>query len=115
MTFPIYGRAKLAPHRRSDHLPGGYCSDAMETAGRLQHIHPRLARRLRRFSRTSRWHHDLRLLSRSKVRFTVDDLYLRGGIYEYSKGLNWRAVAALALGAWDRAGGSRSTARTRFV
>jgi NCS1 family nucleobase:cation symporter-1 len=29
----------------------------------------------------------------------VDDLYLRNGIYEYSKGFNWRAVIALALGA----------------
>jgi NCS1 family nucleobase:cation symporter-1 len=29
----------------------------------------------------------------------VDDLYLHGGIYEYSRGFNWRAVAALALGA----------------
>jgi nucleobase:cation symporter-1, NCS1 family len=29
----------------------------------------------------------------------VDDLYLRGGIYEYSRGFNWRAVFALALGA----------------
>jgi NCS1 family nucleobase:cation symporter-1 len=29
----------------------------------------------------------------------VDDLYLRGGIYEYSRGFNWRAVIALALGA----------------
>jgi NCS1 family nucleobase:cation symporter-1 len=29
----------------------------------------------------------------------VDDLYLRGGIYEYSNGFNWRAVIALALGA----------------
>ncbi len=29
----------------------------------------------------------------------VDDLYLRGGIYEYSAGFNWRAVFALALGA----------------
>jgi NCS1 family nucleobase:cation symporter-1 len=29
----------------------------------------------------------------------VDDLYLRGGIYEYSKGFNWRAVIALVLGA----------------
>jgi NCS1 family nucleobase:cation symporter-1 len=29
----------------------------------------------------------------------VDDLYLRGGVYEYSGGFNWRAVAALALGA----------------
>ena len=29
----------------------------------------------------------------------VDDLYLRGGIYEYSRGFNWGAVAALALGA----------------
>jgi NCS1 family nucleobase:cation symporter-1 len=29
----------------------------------------------------------------------VDDLYLRGGVYEYSRGFNWRAVAALALGA----------------
>jgi NCS1 family nucleobase:cation symporter-1 len=29
----------------------------------------------------------------------VDDLYLRGGIYEYSRGFNWMAVLALALGA----------------
>jgi NCS1 family nucleobase:cation symporter-1 len=29
----------------------------------------------------------------------VDDLYLRGGAYEYSNGFNWFAVIALALGA----------------
>jgi nucleobase:cation symporter-1, NCS1 family len=29
----------------------------------------------------------------------VDDLYLRRGIYEYSKGFNWRAIGSLALGA----------------
>jgi NCS1 family nucleobase:cation symporter-1 len=29
----------------------------------------------------------------------VEDLYLRGGIYEYSKGFNWRAIFALPLGA----------------
>ena len=29
----------------------------------------------------------------------VDDLYLRGGEYEYSSGFNWRALVALALGA----------------
>src|SRR6266852_1372725 len=29
----------------------------------------------------------------------VDDLYLRGGAYEYSGGFNWKAVAALTLGA----------------
>jgi len=29
----------------------------------------------------------------------VDDLYLRGGAYEYSRGFNWFAVAALAAGA----------------
>src|SRR5881227_31252 len=28
----------------------------------------------------------------------VDDLYLRGGEYEYSNGINWRAVAALVIG-----------------
>ena len=28
----------------------------------------------------------------------VDDLYMRGGAYEYSSGVNWRAVAALAAG-----------------
>ena len=28
----------------------------------------------------------------------LDDLYRRGGIYEYSGGVNWRAVAALAAG-----------------
>jgi NCS1 family nucleobase:cation symporter-1 len=29
----------------------------------------------------------------------VDDLYLRGGIYEYSHGFNWLAVIALVVGA----------------
>jgi NCS1 family nucleobase:cation symporter-1 len=29
----------------------------------------------------------------------LDDLYLRGGVYEYSRGFNWLAVIALALGA----------------
>jgi NCS1 family nucleobase:cation symporter-1 len=29
----------------------------------------------------------------------VEDLYLRGGIYESSSGINWFAVVALALGA----------------
>ncbi|HJS98661.1 MAG TPA: NCS1 family nucleobase:cation symporter-1 [Terriglobales bacterium] len=29
----------------------------------------------------------------------VNDLYLRGGAYEYSAGVNWRAVGALAAGA----------------
>src|ERR1700676_1756314 len=29
----------------------------------------------------------------------VDDLYLRGGIYEYSRGFNWMALIALVLGA----------------
>ena len=29
----------------------------------------------------------------------VDDLYLRGGIYEYSAGFNWLAISALAVGA----------------
>jgi NCS1 family nucleobase:cation symporter-1 len=29
----------------------------------------------------------------------LDDLYLRGGVYEYAAGFNWRALIALALGA----------------
>ena len=29
----------------------------------------------------------------------LDDLYLRGGAYEYSRGFNWMAIAALAAGA----------------
>ena len=29
----------------------------------------------------------------------LDDLYLRGGVYEYSRGFNWSAMIALALGA----------------
>ena len=29
----------------------------------------------------------------------VADLYLRGGVYEYARGFNWRAVIALCLGA----------------
>src|SRR5437588_769960 len=37
-------------------------------------------------------------LVRKRV-LVVDDLYLRGGAYEYSAGFNWRAIAALGLGA----------------
>ncbi len=33
-----------------------------------------------------------------RARLAVDDLYLRGGAYEYSRGFNWRAMAALAAG-----------------
>jgi nucleobase:cation symporter-1, NCS1 family len=29
----------------------------------------------------------------------LDDLYLRGGVYEYSRGFNWRAIISLVLGA----------------
>jgi len=29
----------------------------------------------------------------------VDDLYLRGGLYEYSRGFNWCALIALTVGA----------------
>jgi NCS1 family nucleobase:cation symporter-1 len=39
---------------------------------------------------------DYFLLRRSRLR--VDDLYRRGGEYEYRNGFNWRAVAALAAG-----------------
>src|SRR5690349_10056675 len=34
-----------------------------------------------------------------RKRLLVDDLYLRGSAYEYSGGFNWRAIAALAIGA----------------
>lgn len=33
-----------------------------------------------------------------KKMIVVDDLYRRGGIYEYSNGFNWRAIAALVAG-----------------
>src|SRR5437660_3898867 len=33
-----------------------------------------------------------------RKRLLTDDLYLRGGEYEYSNGRNWRAVAALVIG-----------------
>jgi len=36
-------------------------------------------------------------LVRSK-RLVVNDLYLRDGEYEYSRGFNWRALGALGLG-----------------
>ncbi len=32
-------------------------------------------------------------------KLVLDDLYLRGGVYEYSRGFNWSALVALALGA----------------
>jgi NCS1 family nucleobase:cation symporter-1 len=32
------------------------------------------------------------------ARLKVDDLYRRGGIYEYEGGVNWNAVTALAVG-----------------
>jgi NCS1 family nucleobase:cation symporter-1 len=31
-------------------------------------------------------------------RLAVDDLYLRGGAYEYSRGFNWKAIIALVVG-----------------
>ncbi len=34
-----------------------------------------------------------------KRRLQVDALYIRGGVYEYTGGINYRAIAALALGA----------------
>jgi NCS1 family nucleobase:cation symporter-1 len=34
-----------------------------------------------------------------KKLIVVEDLYRRGGEYEYSRGFNWRAIAALGLGA----------------
>jgi len=40
---------------------------------------------------------DYFVIRRQELR--VDDLYLRGGFYEYSRGFNWCAVAALVLGA----------------
>jgi len=33
-----------------------------------------------------------------RKRLLVNDLYLRGGEYEYSSGFNWRAIAALLIG-----------------
>src|SRR5438105_1687580 len=33
-----------------------------------------------------------------RKRLAVDDLYLRGGQYEYIKGFNWRAIGALIIG-----------------
>ena len=33
-----------------------------------------------------------------RKQLVTDDLYLRGGQYEYSRGFNWRAIAALAIG-----------------
>lgn len=37
-------------------------------------------------------------LVRKKI-LSVEDLYRRGGLYEYSHGFNWRAIGALAAGA----------------
>ena len=34
-----------------------------------------------------------------KCHLEVDDLYLRGGVYEYARGFNWRAIFALMAGA----------------
>src|ERR1700682_1475255 len=34
-----------------------------------------------------------------KKKLMTEDLYLRGGQYEYSRGFNWQAIAALAAGA----------------
>ncbi len=33
-----------------------------------------------------------------RAQLTVDDLYRRGGFYEYDNGVNWRAILALAAG-----------------
>jgi NCS1 family nucleobase:cation symporter-1 len=34
-----------------------------------------------------------------KKKLALQDLYLRGGQYEYSRGFNWQAISALAAGA----------------
>lgn len=33
-----------------------------------------------------------------RSRLSLEDLYRRGGAYEYDSGVNWRAIAALAAG-----------------
>ena len=50
------------PHRRRHHLLHGSRDDAVEIAGRLRHVHLRMAGRLRGISRPGRGNHDLRLL-----------------------------------------------------
>jgi len=69
---------------------------------------------LRRFSRTSRWHHDLRLLSRSKVRFTSGRLVSSRRNLRVFQGTQLARGGCTCARSWDRAGGSRSTARTRL-
>ena len=41
---------------------------------------------------------------------SVEDLYLRNGAYEYSRGFNWRAVFTLCAGSGNRAVGARYSA-----
>ena len=65
----------------------------------LQHVHHGMARRLRGFSRSRRGHHDLRLFRDPAARAAGRRSVLRNGAYEYSRGFNWRALIALALGA----------------
>jgi nucleobase:cation symporter-1, NCS1 family len=35
---------------------------------------------------------------RRKTILNAEDLYRRGGVYEFSKGVNWRAIVALVAG-----------------
>jgi len=44
-------------------------------------------------------HHDLRLLADRRRSLRVDDLYLRGGAYEYSRGFNWKGCGRIISGA----------------
>jgi len=96
-------------------LPGGYCSELMETAGRLQHI---ILGWLGGYAAFLGPVAGIMICDYFLVRkcvLQVDDLYLRGGVYEYSNGFNWRAVACTCARSWDRAGGSRQYRSYAFL
>ena len=95
----LWPRQDQLPHRRNYHLLHGHRDDAVETAsnyntlifgwlgGYAAFLGPVAGIMICDY-----------FVLRRRV-LLVDDLYLRGGAYEYSRGFNWRAIAALALGA----------------
>ena len=102
--------ADFVPHRRADHRRHRRADDAVEAAERLRLLHFRMAGRILRAARPYCRRHDCRLLHRAPAqRSIVDDLYRRGGAYEYSNGVNPRALISLGLrrcGGAARAGDS---------
>ena len=86
-------------HRRLDHRLSGPGHDALEADEHLRQLHFRLAGGLFRVAGPGGRHHGGGLLPDPRhSQLDVVSLYHRGGPYEYSRGINPRAIVALVVG-----------------